>query len=217
MKKTTTINSFFSVLLGGSKGGISPFAPFDPRFIFPVSYPLADLSFHPRTDAVYSIWLGGRATPRAVLLVSPDLFSEGTNLMASSGIPFNHDSQPLQAIPADSFDFEMAFYSGILARHPDYVDVLRALASLLSLKGRFADGLKVDKRLVELRPSDPLAHYNLACSYARMNRRGLSIKTLRKAVELGYRDFRYMREDNDLDPLREDPRFRKLLREYENS
>ena len=35
-------------------------------------------------------------------------------------------------------------------------------------------------------------------------------------VELGYRDFRYMREDRDLDTIRHDPRFRQLLREYEN-
>jgi hypothetical protein len=34
-------------------------------------------------------------------------------------------------------------------------------------------------------------------------------------VELGYRDFRYMREDHDLDSIRQDPRFRQLLREFE--
>ena len=44
----------------------------------------------------------------------------------------------------------------------------------------------------------------------------VALKTLRKAVELGYRDFRYMREDRDLDSIRHDPRFRQLLREYEN-
>ena len=43
-----------------------------------------------------------------------------------------------------------------------------------------------------------------------------ALKTLRRAVELGYRDFRYMREDRDLDLIRHDPRFRQLLREYEN-
>lgn len=138
--------------------------------------------------------------------------------MALSGKHSDDGPKPTpHPLAAAQFDFELAFYAGILERNPDYVDVLRAMGTLLSLKGRFADGLKVDKRLVHLRPTDALAHYNLACSYARMNRRGLSIKTLRRAVELGYRDFRYMREDNDLDPLREDPRFRKLLREYENS
>ena len=94
--------------------------------------------------------------------------------------------------------------------------MLRVQGNNLTLKGRFADGLQVDKRLVQLRPNDPLAHYNLACSYALLKRPDHAIKTLRRAVELGYRDFRYMREDRDLDSIRHDPRFRQLLREYEN-
>ena len=113
-------------------------------------------------------------------------------------------------------DFELDFYSGILERHPCYIDVLRAQGTNLTLKGRYADGLQIDKRLVQLRPTDPLAHYNLACSFALLKRTDHAIKTLRRAVELGYRDFRYMREDRDLDSIRHDPGFRQLLREYEN-
>ena len=82
-------------------------------------------------------------------------------------------------------------------------------------EGRFADGLKIDRRLVRLRPQDALAHYNLACSYALLHRTEKSLKTLRRAVELGYRDFRYMCEDHDLAAVRHDPRFRQLLCEYE--
>ena len=113
-------------------------------------------------------------------------------------------------------DFELDFYAGILQRHGGYTDVLRAHGNNLTLKGRYADGLEIDKRLIQLRPNDPLAHYNLACSYALLKRPDLAIRTLRRAVELGYRDFRYMREDHDLDSVRHDPRFRQLLREYEN-
>jgi tetratricopeptide (TPR) repeat protein len=113
-------------------------------------------------------------------------------------------------------DFEIQFYGGILERNPTYVDVLRAQANNLTLKGRYAEGLQIDKRLVQLRPNDALAHYNLACSYALLKRPDQAIKTLRRAVELGYRDFRYMKEDRDLDSIRHDPRFRQLLREYEN-
>ena len=112
-------------------------------------------------------------------------------------------------------DFELDFFAGILEGTPDYVDVLRILGSLLSLKGRFAEGLKLDKRLVRLRPDDALAHYNLACSYALLQRPDQSLRTLRKAVELGYRDFRYMREDHDLDTIKQDPRFRQILREFD--
>jgi tetratricopeptide (TPR) repeat protein len=112
-------------------------------------------------------------------------------------------------------DFELAFFSGVLERRPDYVDVLRAHGNNLTLKGRYADGLELDKRLIQLRPNDALAHYNLACSYALLKKPDLALKTLRRAVELGYRDFRYMRDDRDLESIRHDPRFRQLLREFE--
>jgi Flp pilus assembly protein TadD len=95
------------------------------------------------------------------------------------------------------------------------VDVLRVQGNNLTLKGRYAEGLQIDRRLVELRPGDALAHYNLACSYALLKKIDPAIKALRKAVDLGYRDFRYMREDRDLEALRPDPRFRQLLRDCE--
>src|SRR5689334_9562222 len=126
-------------------------------------------------------------------------------------------TNPLARVPDQhQLDFELDFFGGVLSRCPDYVDVLRIMGNLLTLKGRFADGLQIDKRLVQLRPNDALAHYNLACSFALLKRPEQSLKTLRRAVELGYRDFRYMKEDHDLDSIRHDPRFRQLLREYEN-
>jgi tetratricopeptide (TPR) repeat protein len=143
--------------------------------------------------------------------------------MAQQGKYPNEGSQPTSTSsgrprPADQnqLDFEIEFYGRILERYGDFVDVLRVQGNNLTLKGRFAEGLQIDKRLVQLRPNDALAHYNLACSYALLKRPELAIKTLRRAVELGYRDFRYLREDRDLDSIRHDPRFRQLLREYEN-
>jgi tetratricopeptide (TPR) repeat protein len=111
-------------------------------------------------------------------------------------------------------DFELEFYEHILSRLPHYADVLRAQASNLTNKGLMKEGLKVDQRLVQVRPQDPTAHYNLACRYALLRQPDLAIVTLRRAVELGYRDFRYMIQDRDLDSIRTDPRFGQLLRDY---
>ena len=123
-----------------------------------------------------------------------------------------------QARPMDEsqLDFEIEFFGGILQRTLDYVDVLRAQGNNLTLKGRYSEGLQIDKRLVQLRPEDPYAHYNLACSLALLKRSDQALQTLRRAVELGYNDFRYMKEDRDLDSIRHDPRFRQLLCEFEN-
>ena len=111
-------------------------------------------------------------------------------------------------------DFELDFFTRVLTAAPEFPEVLRAQASNMTAKGRLQDGLTVDKKLVSLRPADPTARYNLACRYALLKQPDMALVTLRKAIELGYRDFRYMEEDRDLDSIRKDPRFRKLLREY---
>ena len=114
----------------------------------------------------------------------------------------------------DPLDFEIEFLDGLLARIPDHAEALRAQARNLTTKGRIAEGLEVDRRLVRVRPEDPTAHYNLACRYALLRQADLALRTLRRAVELGYRDFGFMRRDRDLESIRKDPRFRSLLREF---
>jgi tetratricopeptide (TPR) repeat protein len=132
---------------------------------------------------------------------------EGSHSAAAAG--------PGKAADQAQIDFELAFFGQILERFPDYVDALRVMGNLLTLKGRVRDGLEVDRRLVRLRPRDALAHYNLACSYALLKRPDQAIQALRKAIEVGYRDFRYLRQDKDLDSIRSDPRYKELLREFE--
>jgi tetratricopeptide (TPR) repeat protein len=136
--------------------------------------------------------------------------SDKTASTTSSGVATRKGEQQSQ------LDFELDFFEGILSRNPDFVDALRVHGNNLTLKGAYAEGLKIDQHLVELRPHDALAHYNLACSFSLLKRINPALRALGKALELGYRDFRYLREDRDLDAVRKDPRFRRLLREYEN-
>ena len=114
-------------------------------------------------------------------------------------------------------DFELDFFESILRRNPEYIDVLRVHGNNLTLKGRYTDGLKIDRRLVELRPKDALAHYNLACSFSLVKKADEALRALRRALELGYHDFDYLREDRDLAFVRKDRRFQRLLREFENA
>src|SRR5205809_269899 len=85
-------------------------------------------------------------------------------------------------------DFEVEFFGKIIAALPDFTDALKVQASNLTTKGRLQDGLAVDKQLVAIRPHDPTAHYNLACRYALLKQAEQALGSLRKAVELGYRD-----------------------------
>ncbi len=107
--------------------------------------------------------------------------------------------------------FEIGFYETILRFNPAYTDVIEMLGGLYTKNKRVADGLKMDRRLVRLQPDNATAHYNLACSLALCRRRPAALASLQRAVELGYRDFKWMSQDPDLEVLKPHPQFVALL------
>jgi Flp pilus assembly protein TadD len=108
-------------------------------------------------------------------------------------------------------EFEILFFESVLKRDPAYTDVIEILGGLYTKHGRVADGLRMDRKLVRLLPSDATAHYNLACSLALVKRKAEALRSLRQAVELGYRDFDWMQQDPDLEGLKNHPLFVALL------
>jgi hypothetical protein len=70
--------------------------------------------------------------------------------------------------------------------------------------------LKIDERLAHLRPKDSLVLYNLACSYSLMDRVDEALLALEKALSMGYRDFKWLAEDPDLQNVRRHPLFQKI-------
>lgn len=107
--------------------------------------------------------------------------------------------------------FEINFYESILRRDPSYTDVVEILGGLYTKVGRVADGLKMDRKLVRLLPENATAHYNLACSLALCKRRTDALRSLKRAVDLGYDDAEWMTQDPDLDDLKKLPEFAALL------
>lgn len=106
---------------------------------------------------------------------------------------------------------EVGFLESVLKRAPDDVTVLRALADLYTHVGRYEDGLYLDLRLGELCPDDPMVWYNLGCSYALVRRPNDALESLAKAVGLGYSDGEWMKKDQDLASLHDDPGFQRIL------
>jgi tetratricopeptide (TPR) repeat protein len=108
-------------------------------------------------------------------------------------------------------EFEIAFFESVLKRDPRYTDVVEILGGLYTKHGRIADGLRMDRRLVKLRPANATAHYNLACSLALSKRAADALRSLQQAIELGYRDFDWMQQDPDLEGLKHRPEFATML------
>jgi tetratricopeptide (TPR) repeat protein len=107
--------------------------------------------------------------------------------------------------------FEITFYESVLRRDPRYAEVIEILGGLYTKTGRIADGLKMDRKLVKLEPANATAHYNLACSLALCRRKADALRTLERAIELGYDDYLWMAKDPDLETLKQNREFQSLI------
>jgi mannose-6-phosphate isomerase-like protein (cupin superfamily) len=79
--------------------------------------------------------------------------------------------------------------------------------------GRLEDGRAIMEQLITEKPDYWATSYNAACFEALAGNPDAALEHLRHAKELDAEgeSAQYFREDSDLDPLRDDPRFQELL------
>lgn len=114
----------------------------------------------------------------------------------------------LKALLARSQDeFEVEFYESILAGHPAYPEVLSRLGQLLTNLGQHQRALAIDRTHAQIRPTNSVVLYNLACSQSLCGNLEEALDTLKVAVDHGYDDLEHLGADPDLYPLHDYPPF----------
>jgi tetratricopeptide (TPR) repeat protein len=83
----------------------------------------------------------------------------------------------------------------------------------LARLGQVPSAVQTLQEAVRIAPFSALARYNLACMYAKSGQPDESLATLKRAVELGFRDTSIISKDPDLDSLRERPEFLEIADE----
>lgn len=112
-----------------------------------------------------------------------------------------------------ALDFEFNFYVSLYKKLPNDKRLISILAELYTRHGKIEKGLELDRKLVEIDESNATAHYNLACSLSLVENFEEAICALRKSISLGYCDFNWMLEDQDLQALRTTEYFTQLKRD----
>jgi len=67
-------------------------------------------------------------------------------------------------------------------------------------------------KALDIEPNEYIALYNLACVYSLQKKIDRAIEWLQRAIDAGYNDFGWMEKDTDLDNLRDDPRYKEIIR-----
>lgn len=94
---------------------------------------------------------------------------------------------------------------------PDDIRALYMGANGLVAVGDKATGLVWAGRALNLESADPMVLYNLACIYSLAGEQDLSIDCLEKALEHGFSYVEWAEKDSNLDPIRNHPRFKKVM------
>jgi adenylate cyclase len=98
-----------------------------------------------------------------------------------------------------------------LIENPDETRALYMGATALLSMGESERGLRWAERALELDPEEPMLLYNVGCVYSLAGELDRALSCLEKAVDSGSSYVDWLRQDSDLDPLREQPRFEALL------
>lgn len=105
----------------------------------------------------------------------------------------------------------MGIYEASLESSPQDIDILVALGDIYTRSGLYERGLEIDRRLVALRPEEPTFQYNLACSQSLLGSVDDALRTLERAVSLGYDAFEHLLRDPDMANVRRDRRWAAFL------
>ena len=88
-------------------------------------------------------------------------------------------------------------------------------ANALLMLGEIDKSLEWSNLALSMEPDEPLVLYNVACVYSLAGMLEEAMEHLEGAVRAGLRHGGWLEHDDNLDPLREHPRFQALLKEIE--
>ncbi len=98
-----------------------------------------------------------------------------------------------------------------LLQNPDDARARLIYANQLGRAGLRDDAMREGTNALVLSPGDPMMLYNAACMYISLGEKGRALDALRQAIEAGYTNFGWMRNDPDLVSLRDEPDFSAML------
>lgn len=73
------------------------------------------------------------------------------------------------------------------------------------------------QQMIANAPTDAGVYYDAACLYARMGKTEDALNAFERCLALGYRKFHHIEVDDDLDAIRNEPRFVQVLNRYRQS
>ena len=106
----------------------------------------------------------------------------------------------------------LADYNRSLELRPDDPATLNNRGVIYLRMERYVEAPADFNRILQLKPDEPLAVYNMACFFSLTGKPNNAISHLEKAIGLDEKYRQKAATDSDFDNIRDDPRFKKLIK-----
>ena len=104
-----------------------------------------------------------------------------------------------------------------LQRNPEETRALYMGANAFVCLGESERGLRWAERALDLEPDESMLLYNVGCVYSLAGEIDRALECIEKSVSSGLAYVDWLRNDSNLDPLRDQPRFQALLEQQASS
>ncbi|PQP35490.1 hypothetical protein C6A37_02210 [Desulfobacteraceae bacterium SEEP-SAG9] len=106
----------------------------------------------------------------------------------------------------------MNHYQQVLFVQPDFAPALNDLALVHAMRGEYEQALSLLKKTIGIWPDHFESYYDIACIYARQNKENESMVWLKQAIDRGFKDWKRIKNDENLENLRRSTDYKTLIR-----
>jgi len=105
------------------------------------------------------------------------------------------------------YDQAIDDYGAAIRATPKYEKAYFNRGNAYYAKGKYDEAVADYNKAIELNPKNPYPYYNMACIYAMR-----ACTMLKQSVENGFKDWKLIKEDKDLDNIRNSSCYREIIK-----
>ena len=130
------------------------------------------------------------------------------NAHFNSGKQIDLINQPIDEIEAKE---AIESYKQAIRLDPDHKSAHSSLGAAYIESGKYEEAIESCKQAISIDPDYADAHYNLACSYSLLGDVNKALESLGRSIDLGFDDIKHIENDSDLNGLRDEAGYKKLI------
>jgi tetratricopeptide (TPR) repeat protein len=117
-------------------------------------------------------------------------------------------------VKTQAYDEALREFTQAIEKYPNFIQSYSNRAAVFVLQKKYDKAMDDLKKAFVINPNNPSVHYNIAALYSLQNQPDRALVSLDRALELGFNDYAFLLQDPDLNNVRKQKNFQKILAKH---